>query len=227
MRIAGFIKTTLDEWEGVGSCKVFIDGSRLRSPRPDTRRRDLTDVDRQAVLEYLDDRGGSLAGMIVCAGDLDSPGLLSFLKEVGRRGLKIRLDTDGMQPDALDDLIGARYADSVCIEIMAPLDNGPYRRIAGDSADVGPIGRSIGIVKESGIDCVFRTVAVPGIVDAESIAGIAASIGPGHRYRIVRFDPRKTDDPALIGLKPYSDRELAELGASAKRFVRDVRVADI
>jgi pyruvate-formate lyase-activating enzyme len=227
MRITGYIGFTGDEWEGVGACRVMLGGGILTRPLRETRRTELEGAGADEVLERIRGSADMLEGAIVAGGDLGAPGMLALLKGIRAAGLPVRLDVDGMQPGALDDLLGARYAESVCLEIMAPLEDAAYRRVAGDAADADAVRRSIAVIRDSGVDCVFRTVAVPGVIDADGIAGIAGALWPSARYRIVRFDPGRAADPALAGAAASGDNELAALGRSARRFVRDVRIADL
>ena len=221
MRIEGFVKTTLRTWEGKNACNIVIadcdPGFPNYRPLADTA---FVPADQGSVLEYIDGHMDFLTGVIISGGEpAGCPDLYKFLKEIKKRGLPIRIDTFGLFPDPLDDLIGARFADCVCVNMPAPLNKEDYSAAVGKDIDISPIIKTLAILEDSGVETIFRTVAAPGIIDEDSVGKIAEKISFAKYYYIIRSAPVKgTDD--------YSDTDLRKIGRSAKRFVKNVGVRD-
>ncbi len=230
MKLAGFVKMTSLDWEGRYSCKILISGCDLYHPYCDQRSEIIADcIDQNTIFDYIDSESNFLTGIIVSGGGepASSPDLYALLKELRKRKIPIRLDTNGMAPDILDDLIGAKMVDCVCMNIIAPLNYEAYSSMTGKQIDVPSIRRSISIIRDSKIDNIFKTVAIPGIITEYSIADIAKEIGFTKRYIIVQFDPKKANDPKMSNITPYSKTEMAVLAKSAKKYVKNVCIREI
>lgn len=229
MRIAGFVKMTSLDWEGRYSCKILMPGCDLDCPYCNQRFDVITEcIDQNAIFDYIDSNSDFLTGIIVSGGEpTSSPDLYALLKELRKRKIPIRLDTNGMAPEILDDLIGAKMVDCVCMTLMAPLNNEAYSSMTGKQIDVSSIRRSISVIRDSKIDNIFKTVAIPGIITEDSIANIAKEIEFTKRYVIVQFDPKKANDPKMSNIKPYSKTEMAILAKSAKKYVKNVCIREI
>jgi pyruvate formate lyase activating enzyme len=229
MTIAGFTKTTLRDWEGKNACKILLSDCDLNCPYCNQRFNDIKEeITQQAILDYIDGKLDFLNGIVVSGGEPScSPDLYMLLKDLKKRKIAIRLDTNGMHPETIDDLVGAKLVDCVCMNLMAPLKTDLYSRLAGKPIDISIIKKSISVIKDSKVDNIFRTVAIPDIINEDTIMEIAKEIRFTKRYTIVQFDPSKTSDPTMSKIKPYSQAELTLLGKSAKKFVKNVCIRDI
>jgi pyruvate formate lyase activating enzyme len=229
MRIAGFVKTTSLDWEGRYSCKILMPGCNLDCPYCNQRLDDVTEyIDEDSIFDYIDGKSDFLTGIVISGGEpTSSPDLYALLKELRKRRIPIRLDTNGMAPEILDDLIGAKMVDCVCMNLMAPFDNETYSSMTGKQIDVSTIKKSISVIRDSKIDNIFRTVAIPGIITEDSIANIAKEIGFAKQYVIIQFDPKKTNDRKMSNIVPYSKTEMTVIAKSAKKYVKNVCIREI
>ena len=82
--------------------------------------------------------------------------------------MKVKLDTNGTDPDMLRDLIDAGLVDYVAMDLKAPL-NEKYDDLAGVSVDLDRIKRSIELLETSGVEHEFRTTVVPILLTAQDI----------------------------------------------------------
>jgi len=229
MRIAGFVKTTSLDWEGRYSCKIMMSGCNLDCPYCNQRFDAITEyINQESIFDYIDSNSDFLTGIVISGGEpTSSPDLYALLKELHKRRIPIRLDTNGTAPEILDDLIGAKMVACICMNLMAPLDNETYSLVAGKRIDVSTIKRSISVIRDSKIDNIFRTVAIPGIITENSIANIAKEIEFTKQYVIVQFDPKKANGPKMSNLVPYSKTEMTVLAKSAKKYVKNVCIREI
>ena len=226
MRIGGFIKTTLSDWDGKVSCMVFVPGCNFSCPfchNPDMAHGDEGIVDENEVLDYIKENSDFLDGFVISGGEPTlNRDLYVFLKKIKKLGLDVKLDTNGSVPDVLDDLIGAKLVDYVAMDVKAPLTPEKYSLATGGYGDVTKIEESIRIIMDSGIDYEFRTTTFPEAVSIEDVTEIARSIRGAKRYCIQQFRPNVTMDPEAGKIKPYSQKQLREMHNAAKPFVKKV-----
>jgi pyruvate formate lyase activating enzyme len=227
MRIAGFVKTTLQDWEGKNACMILLSGCNFRCPycnRPDLIDISKESVDLSVILKYIKENKDFLEAVVISGGEPTiNPDLYRLIADLKKLKMKIKLDTNGYYPDILDDLIGAKLVDKVCINIMAPLDPVSYSKAAGVAVDVESIKRSIKILDGSGVTYEIRTVIVPGIISHESFVKMLGDLDGMKSMIIQQFDPKITFDPKM-NIKPYPTPALVKMADTAKGFIERVRV---
>ena len=113
MRVSDFVKTNSLEWQGAIASMVTLseDG----------------EIDTDQVISYLEDMKGKIEGVIL-DGDLGHS--IPFIKQVKSMGYRTRAVTRGTDPDALDDLIGACYIDSVLMYVGAEVTGDIMRTVS-------------------------------------------------------------------------------------------------
>jgi len=227
MRIAGFVKTTLQDWEGKNACMILLGGCNFRCPycnRPDLVEKNGENLDIAPILKYIKENKDFLEAAVISGGEPTiNDDLYKLLGDLKKLKMKIKLDTNGCSPDILDDLIGAKLVDKICINIMAPLDDGSYSKAAGVDVNVELIKKSLKILDVSGIPYEIRTVIVPGTITHESFIKLLSGIDGSKSMIIQQFDPRITLDPKMK-ITPYPKPALVKMADTAKGYVERVRV---
>ena len=100
------------------------------------------------------------------------------------------------------------------------------------------IERSVDLLLAGGLSCEFRTTVVPGLLDEQDIAEIAAwlaaataarkSDGPDAvRYYLQQFVPHDTLDPAMLDRVPYSPQRLHAMAELARQSLPLVELRGI
>ena len=227
MKAAGFVKTTLLDWEGKNACMILLGGCNFRCPycnRPNLIEGTGEEIETSEILKYIKENRDFLEAAVISGGEpTANKDLYELVGSLRKLKVKIKLDTNGYAPDILDDLVGAKIVDKVCINIMAPLDTVSYSKAAGVEVDVERIKRSLKILSESGITYEIRTVAVPGIVTHESFVKLLSGIDGSKSMIIQQFDRRVTLDPRM-DVVPYPKPALVRMAETAKGYVERVRV---
>ena len=230
MRIAGFVKTTLQDWEGKNACIIFLSGCNFRCPycnRPDLIDESKEDLDLSLILRYIKENRDFLEAVVISGGEPTlNQDLYKLITDLKKLKMKIKLDTNGYFPEILDDLIGAKLVDKVCINIMAPIDPASYSKAAGVEVDVERIKRSLGILENSGIPYEIRTVIVPSLIGHESFLKMLGDLDGAKSMIIQQFDPRVTFDPKM-NIVPYPKPALVKMAETAKGFIDKVRVRGV
>jgi len=224
-RIAGFNRTSLLDWDGCVTAVIYLPSCNFRCPFCHNRELVLTpevyeDVPLEFVEDYISENREFLDGIVITGGEptihRDLPELVKRIKALG---MKVKLDTNGTNPEMLKDLIDAGLIDYVAMDLKAPLDEG-YDDLAGAKVDLSKVKRSIEIIMGSGIDYEFRTTMVPILLKPEDYERMAAYIGTARKMALQHFSPRNTIDPNLSVVKPLDDGKVRAIAERCKPYVR-------
>lgn len=225
--IRGLIETSLIDWDGMITMVLFCDVCNLNCPFCQNWQL-LNEPDAHAVIpwktiesiikaksKWLD--GVVLTGgePLVCASETNA--LCERIKRLGKR---VKLDTNGTVPGALQRLVSQRMVDYVAMDIKAPLDE-RYAVAAGIDLPVDAVRESICLLMKSDIAYEFRTTCVPGIIDETSLHAIGAAIHGAEKWALQTYVPAHARDESYRAALPrgYHDAVHTYL-AIAKQYVR-------
>ena len=127
--------------------------------------RERPDVAESEVFDYLARRRGWLDGVVVTGGEPTlHAGLPAFLERVKALGYRVKLDTNGTNPEMLRQLIASGAVDFVAMDIKHFPDAEHYGAVTPLSqAMMDNVLRSIGILRRGGTEYELRTTLLPGI----------------------------------------------------------------
>ena len=152
MKINGYEKFSMVDFEGKIACTVFTGGCNLRCPFCHNGSLVIGDVkanqiDDGEVMEYLEKRRGLVDAVSVTGGEATlQPDLADFLRRVRALGYITKLDTNGLRPDVLKSLLDEGLVDYVAMDIK----NSPekYAFTTGlKCVDLDKINESMRIIK--------------------------------------------------------------------------------
>jgi pyruvate formate lyase activating enzyme len=228
VEIKGLEKFASRDFPGHISSTVFLGGCNFRCPychnadlvlQPES----LPTTLLEAFICYLDMRQGWLEGVCVSGGEpLLTPHLEELLLVIKERNLLVKLDTNGSFPARLGKIIRAGLVDQVAMDIKAPLER--YREVTCSAVDYAAVSESIDLVRRSGLECTFRTTAVPDLVGPQDILAIAQMIRGARLYQIQQFFPNHTLDSRYLQVRPFGGQELLDMADLARPYVHEVRV---
>ena len=179
----------------------------------------LPSISEQEVLDLLARRKKWLDGLAITGGEptmhTDLP---KFIERVKALGSLVLLETNGSNPEMLEDLINRKLVDYVALDVKAPLEWERYREVARieDRAIFEKVLRSIELLKRSEVDYEFRTTFAPGLLSSDDIVAIAEQLEGAKRYALQQFVPRSTVDEKFESAKPAGRGELEKLGEEIK-----------
>lgn len=151
----------------------------------------LPDLDKGEILNRLEARRRFVDGVVITGGEPTlQPDLLPFMHELHRRGLVVKLDTNGYQPDVLEACLAERAVDYVATDIKSSLPR--YSQAAGVPVDTARIERSIRAILASGVAHEFRTTVVPGLVTIDDVRAIASVVAGAARYYLQAYRSERT-----------------------------------
>ncbi len=227
MKIIGFIKTSLLDWDGKVVASIYLPGCNFHCHfchnrdavlHPET----FPEVQWDEIAEFISSNREFLDGVVVTGGEptlqSDLPDLLRKLKDLGTM---VKLDTNGSNPAMLQDIIDAGLVDYVAMDIKAPL-NSKYEDVVGTKVDLDAIKCSIKILETSDIDHEFRTTVVPILLTAHDIELIAAYIGGTKKYALQQFRQTRCLDTAFEVIVPYPKATIRSMAETARKYVKKV-----
>ena len=240
MHFKNWVQVTLADYPQRIAASLFTGGCNFRCPSCHNRELVLSpdrlpDVPMPEIEAFLAARRGLLDGVVISGGEPTlQPDLIPFCMRVREMGYAVKLDTNGYLPDVLRAVLGA--VDYVAMDVKAPLAK--YESATGVHVDTARIVRSVDVLLASGISCEFRTTVVPGLLDEQDIAEIAAwlaavaaartsdKLGAVHYY-LQQFVPRDTLDPTLLERVPYSPRRMRAMAELARQQLPRVELRGI
>lgn len=213
MKIGALQKFSLIDYPNEICAIIFTVGCNFRCPychNPELVTGSTNGIEEKELFEFLKKRTGRLTAVSITGGEptihKDLPVVIKKIKELG---YKVKLDTNGTNPDAIDELIGFSLIDYIAMDIKAPFEK--YDRVTNVKCKIDDIRRSIDIIKKSNINYEFRTTVVEGLLSKEDVLKIAKSIKGAKAYFIQRFIPSKTLNKAYMNKSSITNDELDEI----------------
>lgn len=228
--IKGFNPHTFIDWDGKLACVIYLPGCNFRcsfchSSVLVTAPESLKTVPFEHIERFVKGKKGWIDAMIIGGGEPTLyKQLPELLKEIKKMKLLIKLDTNGSNPEMIENLISQGLVDYIAMDIKAPLDSAKYEQAAGTFVDINAIQKSIDILLNNKVDYEFRTTVVPAFIERADIISIAQSISKAKKYILQQFDPKDIMDKSLSTVKPYSLEMLNQMACLAREFVKNCSV---
>lgn len=186
--------------------------------------RDHSAIPRSDLFEFLESRKGKLDGVVITGGEPTlHPDLPDFLKDIRAMGFAIKLDSNGTNPEMLEQLIKDGMVDYLAMDIKAPLDL--YPQVVSVDVNTDNIKRSIDIIKNSGLPYEFRSTLVPGLHTLEDIKEMGKLIQGADKWFLQFF---KSDTPLVNQeMQNKSKFTTAEMEAMAEEGKKWVGVCEV
>ncbi|MFA7141730.1 MAG: anaerobic ribonucleoside-triphosphate reductase activating protein [Candidatus Paceibacterota bacterium] len=191
MKIGGLQKTTLIDYPSEIACIVFLVGCNFRCPFCYSRElvlknEDLFLIKEEEFFSFLKQRQGQLDACVICGGEPTlNKEIFDFCRKIKELDYKIKLDTNGSNPDVIKKLLKEKLVDYIAMDMKAPYLN--YSKAIGVTYPVSRIKESVEIIKEMCPDYEFRTTIVPEIHKLSDIKKIVKQIAPAKKFFIQNF----------------------------------------
>ncbi len=225
MKIGGLQKLTLIDYPSKIAATVFTIGCNFFCPfchnpelvNPEKIKKQPI-IPENFFFDFLENRKGILEGICITGGEpVLQQDLPEFIKKIKNFGFSVKLDTNGSNPEMIEKLIREKLVDYFAMDIKGSLEK--YQQIIRKKIDLEKIKKSVGIIKDSGIDYEFRTTIVPGIHTKEDIIQIAREISPAKKYFLQNFRPGKTLDSHYKKCKPFNQKELELIQKECNKYI--------
>lgn len=194
MIISGLQKLTLLDFPGYIACTIFTRGCNMRCPFCQNQGLVVPEhfdskeiIPIQDIIEFLKNRKSKLQGVCITGGEPTlQTDLIEFIKQVKSIGYKVKLDTNGTNPEVIKALLTNNFLDYIAMDIKNDLSR--YELTSGVNEEKKNILKSINIIKDAGIEYEFRTTVVKELHDEESFQNIAKMIGHVTNYSLQYYE---------------------------------------
>jgi len=190
-----------------------------------------TDADfgfsQRELFEYLNSRKNMIEGICITGGEPTLwPDLVDFAKQIKNTGMKLKLDTNGSNPEMIKDLLGKGLLDYIAMDIKTSFEKYHLFKVPKNTEEF--LAQSIQEIISSKIPYEFRTTCVPGVVTEEDIYSIAEVIKGAKKHYLQQFRPHENVlDGNFLQLKPYSKDKLNKFKSILEDFVEKVTIRGI
>lgn len=184
MKIGGFRTLSLIDYPGYTSFVVFTRGCNFRCVYCHNRHLVYPEqfkaiITEEEIFYYIHKYKNRVESIVVSGGEPTfQKDLPEFLRNIRETGLKIKLDTNGSNPEMLEEIIKSNLIDYIAMDIKAGFGN--YTKICNTEVEPDTFVKSIQIIKKSGLEHHFRTTVVKDFISKEDIAHIKEIAGTSH-----------------------------------------------
>ncbi len=176
MKILTTKPESLIEWPGHLSFVIFIGGCNFKCPfcyvphlvNPDQ----MKGIKENEIINQINQRKQFIDAVCITGGEptihLELKDFLQKLKEQNQ-DLKIRLETNGSNPQMIRELIDNRLVDSIALDIKNSKEK--YKETTNTDVNIESIEKTLDIIKT--VDYEVRMTLVPGLHSLESVKDAA------------------------------------------------------
>lgn len=245
MIIGGLEKLSLIDYPGELAAVVFTQGCNFRCPfchnpmlvqasseagkvKNNSQNPEVQEghpyIAKDDLLDFLKTRAGRLDGVVVTGGEPTvHPDLDEFLNQIKDLGYKIKLDTNGTNPEVLEKMIQQGQVDYLAMDFKGSPER--YSDITRTEVDFSNIQKSAILIMNSGLSYEFRTTVIPGLVTKSDIEKIGDNIQGAEKWFLQRFinhTPLLSED--FQNRQPFSDKEMEEMKRVAQHYVANADI---
>ncbi|MFH1613019.1 MAG: anaerobic ribonucleoside-triphosphate reductase activating protein [bacterium] len=218
IEIKGFIETSFLDWDDRISSVIFLPGCNFRCPycHADTlvlHPEELDLVPLEIVKKSFQKHLNWIDGLVISGGE---PTIYSelpqFIEDIKKNisKIKIKLDTNGSNPEMIKFLIKNKLVDYIAMDIKTLFKEENYKKIIGGvDFSLDKIMESVKILLQNKIDYEFRITVIPFFHSFDDIKEIS-KMAP-KKFVLQQFNPLNAMGSEIRKIKPYSKEEMEAL----------------
>lgn len=231
MKIIATQPSSLIEWPGHLSYTIFIAGCNLLCPFCyvphlilEESYKNIKEIEQEKILQDLAERTGFVDAVCITGGEPTMhPELLQFLQKIKQQtNLPIRLETNGTNPNIIQQLIENKLIDSLALDIKNSKEK--YQSTAGKEINLENIEKTINLIKDSNIGHEIRTTLVPELHELADIENIVNWLKEKQINKLVlqqfRSDlpNQQTLNPAFLEKGNYPENEMKNIKEHLNKY---------
>jgi len=216
MRIGGVLKLSLIDYPDKMSCVIFTQGCNFRcrychNPQLVLPEQYGPTIPEEEVLDFLNDRREFLQGVVISGGEPTiQKGLIPFMLKIKKMGYAIKLDTNGSQPQVIEELLRLKLVDYIAMDIKATVEK--YEQVIDAPLKQDCITQSVELIVRSGLPYQFRTTVVKSLCSYLDLCRMRLLVGEAGSYRLQRANLNDMILDKKLSHEPqYTEREFERL----------------
>lgn len=220
MYVGGSVISTV-EFHGNMSLVLFMSGCPLtcRYCHNVELLDDVTEKSFEEIKEEIDSSADFLDAVVISGGEplMQIDALIEIFTYVRQIGLKTKLDTSGIYPDKIKQLLDLNLLDFVSLDIKTTFSK--YRKITGSNVGF-QVKKSMELINaDENVHLEARTTYVPTLHTKKDIINLADGI-EADIYTIQQFRNKNVLDPALEKVEVPNPHDLAALAREVKPYFK-------
>ena len=229
MLIGGMQKISLIDYPGEVGVTISTIGCNMRCPfchNSHLVNGTSIKIDEKEVISFLEKRKGFASALCVTGGEPTlQKDLPDFIKKIKEMGYKIKIDTNGTNPEMVRYLIDNKLVDYIAMDIKSSLEYDKYNKTVGNVLTkemFNSILKTIDILLNSDIFVEFRTTMAP-IIDEDDYVEIARYIKEKSKnkknviYSLQQFLPVNTLDKSFMSFDKTTEQKMNEVAENIKK----------
>ena len=212
MIIAGIQKNSLVDYPGLIACVLFSPGCNYDCFYCHNRSllgRQHEILNNNSVYAFLKKRAGMLDAVVFTGGEpLFQKDLIETMVKVKSFGYKIKLDTNGSNPDGVKNVLKSGMCDYFAVDYKAPAAR--YKEFCGPEADAQTVQQTIGLLLKSGVPFEIRSTVIPQL-KLDDLLQMAKELPQVPRWQLNRYrkpEVYKPCDEERVNATPYLQNEV-------------------
>lgn len=230
MQIGGITKSSLIDYPKKISAVIFLIGCNFNCPychNPELVISNIIEpIDINTIYSFLKKRKGLLDGVVITGGEPTlHKKLPEFIKNIKDMGYLIKLDTNGSNPNMVEELIENKLVDYIAMDIKAPFDE--YNNIITKEINIENVKKTFKLLVQNKVDYEFRTTVVSNLLNYESfvkINEIFKKEGKIKKYCLQRFKKSKHLNEFYLNAKTLTDEEFEKVSLLFNNTVEEFMV---
>lgn len=218
MIISGFQPLSLLDYPGIICSIVFTQGCPFRCVychNPELIPAQAADANKVLkegdILEHLNRRKNIVEGVCITGGEPTiHPDLPDFIKKVKRLGMLVKLDTNGLTPRMIEQLIKERLVDFFAMDLKHTWKR--YSEVIGINQKnvIDNCRETFRLIQNSSVPHEFRTTVYSGLHGKEDLEQIAKQLREGERYALQDIRYENMLNPQLKRTTPLHLEDIAK-----------------
>lgn len=227
MRILGMEKMSLVDFDGKIAATLFTGGCNFLCPFCHNSplvldHKSQPEISEDEILAYLSKRIGLLEGVCVSGGEPTlNKDLPAFIEKIKNIGYKVKLDTNGTNPNMLKSLFRDGLIDYCAMDIKNDRDH--YASIIGfEEYDTSKVNESVEFLINSNFDYEFRTTLINEVHGYYNMRAIGKWISGAKKYFLQKFVD--SSNCIVQNLSPVSTDKAKEFLEVLTPFIKSVKL---
>ena len=180
---------------------------------------DVTEKSFEEIKDEIDSSADFLDAVVISGGEplMQTDALIEIFTYVRQIGLKTKLDTSGIYPDKIKELLDLKLLDFVSLDVKTTFSK--YRKITGSNVGL-QVKKSMELINaDENVHLEVRTTYVPTLHTKKDIINLVDEI-EADIYTIQQFRNKNVLDPALEKVEVPNPHDLAELASELKPYFK-------
>ncbi|WP_028575301.1 radical SAM protein [Desulfonatronovibrio hydrogenovorans] len=192
--LRGFEPASLCDWPGKVSAVLFFGGCNLRCPTCHNSSiawnpSNTPILDHQSLLKRIGKNRKWLDGLVLSGGEVTIlPGFEDLLQTISLLGLPVKIDTNGLKPEAISLALKYDCIHKIAVDVKGPWDK--YPNLCGGAISSGRARGCASRVFRMAQACperfMFRCTRVPGLTE-DDIRTVSSYLPGGFELNVQKY----------------------------------------